>query len=84
MRAVQFLLKWLAGIFGMDFVMQEPSIDVAPEDTSTGEPEPDVIVLARPFAALTSKPRAEAIRLLVEVSVTTLAFDGRSMGTPAA
>lgn len=75
MRSVMFLMKWLVELFGIDFVMPEPSIDAAPEDNPSSEPEPDLLVLSRPFTTLISKPRAGDVRLLVEVSVTTLAFD---------
>jgi Uma2 family endonuclease len=75
MRSVVLLVEWLGGLFGMRFVVPEPSIDVAPEDNPSSEPEPDVIVLTRPVLALLSKPRPEDIRMLVEVSVSTLAFD---------
>jgi Uma2 family endonuclease len=75
MQSLSALLEWLIGIFGVKFVMPEPSIDVAPQDNPSSEPEPDLIVVSRPFRTLTSKPRPQDIRLLVEVSVTTLAFD---------
>jgi Uma2 family endonuclease len=75
MRSVMLLMKWLAGLFGTTFVVQEPSIDVAPEDNPSSEPEPDVIVLAQSLLILSSKPRPADIRMLVEVSVSTLAFD---------
>src|SRR5215469_4566229 len=42
-RAVQLLQQ----IFGWDLVLQEASIDVAPQDHATSEPRPDVIVLKR-------------------------------------
>src|SRR5438309_392594 len=54
MRGVMFLIEWLIGLFGISFVVPEPSIDVAPEDNPTSEPEPDVIVLDRPFRSLSS------------------------------
>src|SRR5262249_49853880 len=53
-RALCSLPNWLRRVFGMDFVMQEPSIDVAPEDNPTSEPEPDVVVLNRPYHELTA------------------------------
>jgi Uma2 family endonuclease len=74
-RSLMLVLEWLVGLFGINFVMPDPSIDVAPEDNPTSEPEPDIIVLAQPFRALSTKPRPEDIRMLVEVAVSTLAFD---------
>src|SRR4051794_17890311 len=41
------LVKWLTGVFGADYILQESPIDVAPEDNPTNEPEPDVIILNR-------------------------------------
>src|SRR5947207_81844 len=41
------LLKWALIVFGFDNVLSEPSIDVAPNDNPTSEPEPDVIVVNR-------------------------------------
>ena len=75
--AVTLLRAWLAGVFGIPFVIQEASIDVAPEDNPTSEPEPDIIVLHRELASIgpNARPRPEDLRLVVEVSDTTLLFD---------
>ncbi len=67
--------NWIIGIFGGRFVETEPSIDVAPEDNPTSEPEPDLIVLTKPSWEFASNPTPADIRLLVEVSDTTLDFD---------
>jgi len=75
MRSAMLLLEWLVELFGIRYVVPEPSIDVTPEDTPSSEPEPDVIVLTQPFLELSSKPRPQDIRLLVEVSVSSLGFD---------
>lgn len=75
MASVMLLMEWLIGLFGMRFVVQEPSIDVAPEDNPISEPEPDIVVLTRPLTSRSPKPGPETIRLLIEVSVTSLAFD---------
>ena len=69
------LLIWLAANFGAKFVVTQASIDVKPEDTPTSEPLPDAIVLTRPAGDFTSYPKPSEIRLLVEVSDTTLRFD---------
>ena len=77
-NAVQTLLHWLAGVFGNGFVASEASINVAPEDNPTSEPEPDLIVLKRPgreFAKDSTKPGPEDLHLIVEVSGATLDFD---------
>ena len=39
---------WLVRTFGEQFVNPEAPIDVAPEDNPTNEPEPDLVVLAKP------------------------------------
>ena len=75
MLAVLLLGTWLRTTFGETFVVQEPSIDLRPEDTPTSEPEPDLIVLTRSFRDFTCKARPEDIRMVLEVSSTTLAFD---------
>jgi Uma2 family endonuclease len=75
MRSVVLFIEWLIGLFGARFVVPDPSIDVAPEDNPSSEPEPDVIVLTQPIVSLSSKPRPQDIRMLVEVAVSTLSFD---------
>ncbi len=71
-----FVSDWLRLTFGLPFVNLEATIDVAPEDNPTNEPEPDVIVLERPhWEYRTSNPIPSDVRLLVEVSDTTLGFD---------
>jgi Uma2 family endonuclease len=65
-------------LFGEQFIETEPSIDVAPEDNPTSEPDPDIIVLARPTWEFASNPTPSDIRLLVEVSDTTKRFDSKT------
>jgi Uma2 family endonuclease len=67
---------WLVGVFGVQFVNPESPIDVAPEDNPTNEPVPDLIVLSRPSNEIRdANPRSEDLRLVVEVSDSTLRFD---------
>lgn len=67
---------WLARLFGMEFVQTEVPIDVAAADNDTNEPEPDIIVLHQPYFAFPSaNPSSSDLRLVVEVSDSTLAFD---------
>jgi Uma2 family endonuclease len=76
--ALVLLQGWLVSVFGLQFVSPESPIDVAPEDNSTNEPEPDLIVLERPIREIMSgNPRPADIRLLVEISDSTLGFDLR-------
>jgi Uma2 family endonuclease len=70
------VLEWLTGVFGMKHLNAEGPIDVAPEDNPTSEPEPDIAVLAKTGVEyMGANPPASDIRLVVEVSDTTLAFD---------
>jgi Uma2 family endonuclease len=66
---------WLEQVFGLRFVNSEAPIDVAPEDNPTNEPESDLIVLRKDTSHFTSNPRAEDLRLVVEVADTSLHFD---------
>ena len=70
------VMKWLVDVFGALYVTPEAPIDVAPEDNPTNEPEPDLAVLVQPCSAYeTSNPQPSDVRLVVEISDTTLAFD---------
>ena len=54
----------------------EAPIDVAPEDNPTNEPEPDLIVLSKPSREIRdANPRPEDLRLVVEISDSTVSFD---------
>ena len=75
MRALMLLIAWLRSVFGETFVAQEPSIDLRPEDNPSSEPEPDAIVLTRSFLELSSQARPDELRLVAEISRTTLPFD---------
>jgi len=67
---------WLRLAFGTQFVNLETPIDVASEDNPISEPQPDAIVLQRSHREYRiSNPRPSEVRLLVEVSDTTLGFD---------
>jgi len=67
---------WLVGVFGVQFVNPETSIDVAPEDNPTNEPEPDLIVLSKPSREIRdANPRPGDLRLVVEIADSTLLFD---------
>jgi Uma2 family endonuclease len=70
------VVAWLNRVFGPEFVNWETPMDVAPEDNPTSEPQPDAIVLRRPhWEYRTSNPGAADLRLLVEVSDSSLGFD---------
>ena len=77
-----FLQAWLIQTFGLEFINPETSIDVAPEENPTSEPEPDLIVLQRPsWEYADANPSPSDIRLVVEVADSTLSFDLRNKAT---
>ena len=66
---------WLLRVFGEQYVNQETSMDVAPEDNPTNEPEPDLIVFSKPSREFKDNPQPSDLRLVVEISDSTLGFD---------
>jgi Uma2 family endonuclease len=73
------LLNWAFQTFGKAYVNAETAIDVASTDNPTNAPEPDLFVLAEPMWRFkTMNPGPADIRLLVEVSDSSLAFDLRT------
>ncbi len=66
---------WLVRTFGAHFVNPETPIDVTPEDNPTNEPEPDLIVLSKPSREFKDNPQPADLRLVVEISDSTLGFD---------
>ncbi len=74
--AVLRLQKWLAACFGFDYVQVEGPIDVAPDDFSRNEPEPDLAVLRQPVDTFSEgNPKPADIVLAVEVADSTLPLD---------
>ncbi len=73
--ALMLLVEWLRTIFPGRTVGQEIAIDVRPEDNPSSDPEPDAVVLTKPYNELMPRPKPADVRLLVEVSDSTLAFD---------
>src|SRR5580698_5419598 len=70
------VMEWLIAVFGLRHLTPEGPIDVSPDDNPKSEPQPDLVVLANPNSAYPSaNPGPSDIRLLVEISDTTLAFD---------
>ena len=80
-RALKLLVQWLEDLFGRHFILPESSIDLRPEDNPTNEPEPDVLVLTVPFLDLAPGARAspQKLRLVAEISCSTLALDRKSV-----
>jgi Uma2 family endonuclease len=69
------LQEWLVQVFGFRSVNVDAPIDVAPEDNPTNEPVPDLIVLPRDRLRFTSNPRAQDLRLIVEIADSSLSFN---------
>jgi Uma2 family endonuclease len=74
-NAIAVVHAWLLRIFGEKCVNQEAPIDVAPEDNPTNEPEPDLIVFSKPYREFTDNPQPADLRLVLEISDSTLGFD---------
>ena len=69
------LQEWLVAVFGFRLVNIEAPIDVAPEENEANEPEPDAIVLKREVSLFAANPQPDDLRLVVQVSHSTIAFD---------
>jgi len=67
--------SFLIRVFGWQFVNSAAPIDVAPEENPTNEPEPDLIVLSKPSREFKDNPQPADLRLVVEISDSTLSFD---------
>jgi len=75
-NALVAVQAWLVRTFGEQFVNTGAPIDVALEDNPTNEPEPDLVVLAKRSREIQdANPRPADLRLLVEISDSTLGFD---------
>ena len=75
-NALVAVQAWLVRTFGEQFVNPGAPIDVAPEDNPTSEPEPDLVVLTKPSREFRdANPRPGDLRLVVEISDSTLGFD---------
>jgi len=66
---------WMTSNFHEAHLLPTCSIDVAPEDNPTSEPEPDIAVLNRPSSELRNNPVPSDIAMLIEVSDKTIDFD---------
>jgi len=73
-RALRKLMGLLIRLFEMHCV-QEPGIDVAREDNVNSNPEPDAVVLRRSIEEISGSIEPKDIRMVAEVSDTTLTFD---------
>lgn len=67
--------SWLSGVFRIEQILPTCSIDVAPEDNPTSEPEPDITIINRPASQLGRNPMPADILLVVEIGDTSLDHD---------
>jgi len=75
-NSLHLLHHSLVEVFGWSLVNLAASIDVAPEDNPSNEPEPDLVVSNRNlFSFTTDNPCPEDLQLVVEVADSTLWFD---------
>jgi Uma2 family endonuclease len=75
-NALVAVQAWLVRTFGEQFVNPAAPIDVAPQDDPTNEPEPDLVVLAKPSREFRdANPCPADLRLVVEISDSTLGLD---------
>lgn len=73
---IQLVMNWLASFLGTKVVRVQLSILASGEDRETSVPEPDLAVLAEMKSEYQHRhPAGNEMRLVVEVSDTTRAFD---------
>ena len=73
---IRMMMAWLIRVFGETSVQTQLPIHIVGEDAEHNEPEPDCAVLARPAEEFAEHhPAPEELRLVIEVSDTTLNFD---------
>ena len=70
-------LEWLRTTFGPEYARSEAPLEVATEDRILNEPEPDLIVTVKSIREYEATPLPQDIRLVIEVSDSTLQFDLR-------
>jgi len=73
--SLALMYLWLTHAFPGRNVNSDTSIDVAPEDNPTSEPQPDLIVLRGPTTDYTTNPRPSDLYLVIEISDSSLHFD---------
>lgn len=74
--AIRRLLKWLSSLFDSDLILIQLPMEVADVDRERSLPEPDLAVVGEWSSEhLHRHPRGNEMRLVIEVSETTAAFD---------
>lgn len=73
---VSALMRWLASVFGLEYLMVQSSVDFLLPDGSASRLDPDITVLKQPEPTYSHRnPGANDIVLLVEVADSTLPYD---------
>jgi Uma2 family endonuclease len=73
---IRMVMAWLTRVFGETHVQAQLPIHIDGEDAEYNEPEPDCAVLARPAEEFAEHhPTPGELRLVIDVSDTTLSFD---------
>jgi Uma2 family endonuclease len=68
--------NWLFTVFGEDVVQEQDPIEIATEDQTFNDPEPDIAVLRQNIETYRERaPGAADVLLLVEISDATLSLD---------
>ena len=74
--ALRYLFEWLVAVFGLQYVLKEDPIVLSGEGGRTIQPQPDAAVTFQPTTTYTaSNPGPSDLRLIAEVSDSTLDFD---------
>jgi Putative restriction endonuclease len=76
----KLILVWLQATFGTEYVEMENPIDVAAADNLLNEPEPDLMVTVKNSREYATNPTPEELRLVIEVSDSTVNFDLKVKG----
>jgi len=75
-NALGLLYEWLLSIFGKQRVLPESPIDVSPEDNTTSEPQPDLVVFSRDYAHFAEQnPGPGDLLLVLEIADSSLYLD---------
>ncbi len=73
-RAIRLLLKWLSSFLDGDLISSQLPMELAVDDRERSLPEPDFAIL-RESMLDPRHPRGDEMRLVIEVSNTSVAFD---------
>ena len=68
--------RWLAEVFGLDYVSSQLTLEVLPEDRLHSAPLPDAFVTSKSFEAFDKvQPQPKDVLLLIEVADASRSFD---------